>query len=155
MRRRTLLLATLSLPLAACGLLPPEPLAIVCDADLVAALETAAKAWPGRRGAAVEVATDISERELGERMEALRGGLIATREPKQANRIQRLGLARLEHRWTREIAGGPVQLVATRGDYRSEQGAIAFAKWLASPEADRFVDAPAATPMRLTLWTAP
>src|SRR5690606_4039268 len=97
MRRRTLLTAALALPLAACGLMPPSPLVIVCDPDLAGPLETAAQAWPGRRGAAVEIVTDISERELGARMEAVQGGVIVTREPKQANRVQRLGLARLEH----------------------------------------------------------
>jgi hypothetical protein len=155
MRRRSILLASLALPLAACGLMPPPTLVIVCDPDLAGALETAANAWPGRRGGEVQIVTDISKRELGLKMEALRGGLIATREPKQADRIQRLGLAKLEHRWDRQIAGGPVQLVVPRGDFLAEHAAIGFAKWLASPEADRFVDQPAATPMRLTLWTAP
>ncbi len=161
MRRRTVLLASLALPpslalpLGACGLMPPPPLVIVCDPDLAGALETAAHAWPGRRGAPVEIVTDISKRELGLKMEALQGGVIVTREPKQADRVQRLGLAKLESRWTRQMAGGPVQLVATRGDFQAEHAAIAFSKWLASPEADRFVDQPAATPMRLTLWTAP
>lgn len=155
MRRRSLLLASLALPFGACGLMPPPTLVIVCDPDLAGALETAANAWPGRRGGEVRVASDISKRELGLKMEALQGGVIATREPKQADRIQRLGLAKLESRWTRQIAGGPVQLVATRGDFQAEHAAIAFAKWLASPEADRFVDTPAVSPMRLTLLTAP
>ena len=71
--------------------------------------------------------------------ELLQGGLIATREPKQANRIQRLSLARLENRWTRDIDGGPVSLVVTRGDFQDEYEAKKFARWLASPEADQFV----------------
>lgn len=155
MRRRTVLLAWLALPLGACGLMPPAPLVIVCDPDLAGPLETAANAWPGRRGAEVQIVTDISKRELGLKMEALRGGLIATRELRQADRIQRLGLAKLENRWTRKVAEGAVQLVVPRGDFQSEHAAVAFAKWLASPDADRFVDTPAVSPMRLTLWTAP
>ena len=143
MHRRALLLAALAAPVAAplggCDLMEPGPLRIVCDPDLVSALEAAATAWPQRRGAPVQVETDISLVQLGRRMELLQGGLIATREPKQANRIQRLGLARLENRWTRDIDGGPVSLVVTRGDFQDEYEAKKFAKWLASPEADRFV----------------
>ncbi|RYF94713.1 MAG: hypothetical protein EON95_04330 [Caulobacteraceae bacterium] len=149
MHRRALLLAALAVPasgpLASCGLLPAGPLRIVCDPDLVQALEQAANGWPGRRSAAVSVDTDISLVELGRKMEALQGGLIATREPKQANRIQRLSLARLEDRWTRDIGGGPVSLVVTRGDFVDEHEARTFAKWLASPEADRFVAGAAGT----------
>jgi hypothetical protein len=140
MHRRALLLAALATPLVACDLMEPGPLRIVCDPDLVQALETAATAWPRRRGAPVQVETDISLVQLGRKMELLQGGLIATREPKQANRIQRLGLARLENRWTRDIDGGPVSLVVTRGDFQDEYEARKFARWLASPEADRFVD---------------
>lgn len=139
MHRRTLLLAALAAPLGACDLLPARDLIIVCDVDLVQALERAYAAWPDRR-AALAIQSDISPVEQGRQMEALRGGLIATREPKQANRIQRLSLARLEDRWTRDIAGGPVQLVVTRGDVRDEHAARKFARWLASPAADRFVD---------------
>eukprot|EP01030_Chromulinospumella_sphaerica_P017988 gene17988-17833_t len=144
MHRRALLLAALavpvSVPLAGCDLMTPGPLQIVCDPDLVQALERAATAWPERRGAPVAVQSDISLVELGRKMEALRGGLIATREPKQANRIQRLSLARLEDRWARDIDGAPVHLVVTRGDLLEMGHARAFAKWLASPDADRFVD---------------
>ncbi len=146
MHRRALLLVALvvpvSVPLGSCDLMTPGPLRIVCDPDLVQALERAATAWPKRRGAPVQIESDISLVQLGQQMEALRGGVIATREPKQANRIQRLSLARLEDRWTRDIDGGPVSLVATRGDFRDEHEARKFAKWLATPAADRFVDSP-------------
>lgn len=145
MHRRTLLLAALAIPVTACDLLPPPPLAIVCDADLVGALERAVAAWPGRRGGQLSTDTDIDLVALGRKMEALRGGVIATREPKQANRIQRLSLARLEDRWTRDIDGGPVQLVVTRGDARDVHAARKFARWLASPEADRIIEPPART----------
>lgn len=143
MHRRTLLLAALAVPVSACDLLPPPQLGVVCDPDLAQALERAIVAWPGRRDGAFQVDTDISLIELGHKMEALRGGLIATREPKQANRIQRLSLARLEDRWTRDIDGGPVHLVVTRGELLDVRHARAFAKWLASPDADRFADPPA------------
>lgn len=142
MRRRTLLLSALAVPvsaaLASCDLLPAPALQIVCDPDLAEALERAAIGWPERRYASLRVDTDISEVELGRKMEALMGGLIATREPKQANRIQRLSLARLEDRWAREVDGGQVHLVATRGDFRDEHQVRKFAKWLITPEADRF-----------------
>ena len=145
MHRRTLLLAALAVPvvapLAGCDFLPARPLPMVCDPDLVQALERAYDAWPSRRAASV-VQSDISEVELGRAMEALRGGLIATREPKQANRIQRLSLARLSDRWTRDIDGGPAYLVVTRGDFQDEHQARKFARWLATPDADRFVDLP-------------
>ncbi|MDB5472608.1 MAG: hypothetical protein JWR84_4168 [Caulobacter sp.] len=145
MHRRALLLAALAVPaaapLAGCDLLPARTLQIVCDPDLGEALDRAFAAWPGRRAPAV-IQSDISPVDLGRKMEALRGGLIATREPKQANRIQRLSLARLGDRWTRDIDGGPVHLVVTRGDFREEHQARTFAKWLAAPEADRFVDPP-------------
>ncbi len=130
------------MPLASCDLLPAQTMQVVCDADLVQALERAFAAWPDRRGPSA-IQSDISPVELGRQMEALRGGLIATREPKQANRIQRLSLARLEDRWTRDIDGGPVQLVVTRGDFRDVHAARKFARWLASPAADRIVDPPA------------
>ncbi|WGM41290.1 hypothetical protein [Caulobacter sp. NIBR1757] len=140
MHRRALLLAVLAVPVASCDLMTPPLLQIVCDPDLVQALERAATAWPGRRGAPVQIDSDISLVELGRKMEALRGGLIATREPKQANRIQRLSLARLEDRWIRDIDGGPVHLVATRGGFQEEHEARKFGKWLATPDADRFAD---------------
>lgn len=147
MHRRALLLAALAVPvsatLAACDLMPAPPLVIVCDPDLAEALERAAIGWPERRYSSLRVDTDISEVELGRKMEALRGGLIATREPKQANRIQRLSLARLEDRWARDIDGGQVHLVATRGDFRDEHQARKFAKWMITPAADRFFDPPA------------
>lgn len=147
MHRRALLLAALAVPVSACDLLPPPPLGVVCDPDLAQALERAIIAWPGRRNGPFRVDTDISLIELGRKMEALRGGLIATREPKQANRIQRLSLARLEDRWIRDIDDGPVHLVVTRGDVLDVRHARAFAKWLATPEADRFVDLPKARPV--------
>jgi hypothetical protein len=144
MRRRTFLTSTLALGipgLAGCGLLPPSHLAIVCDPDLAEALDRAASAWPGRRGGTWTVETDISERQLGALMEGLQGGVIVTREPKQANRIQRMGLSRLENRWTRQLDGGPVAIVVTHGDWQAAAQAKAFAKWLAGPGADRALTA--------------
>lgn len=141
MHRRTLLLAALAVPVSGCDLLPASPLRVICDADLYENLRVAATDWPDRRGGQVWMGTDISPVVLGRKMEDLRGGLIATREPKQANRIQRLSLARLEDRWTRDIGGTPVHLIVTRGDFRSEHQARKFAKWLVTPEADRFMDA--------------
>ncbi|MBI1404778.1 MAG: hypothetical protein GC145_01475 [Caulobacter sp.] len=142
MNRRTLLLSALALPaassLGACNLMEPPPLVIACDADLAAAMEQAALAWPQRRGAPVEIVTDINPRELGLKMDQVFGGVVATREEKNANRLQRTGRARLADRWSRPSPDGAIALVVTRGDFQAEHESKLFARWAASPEADRF-----------------
>lgn len=162
MRRRTLIIAglaaPLAAPLAACDLIPGEPLIIVCDPELVPVMEAAAAAWPDLRGGPVQVGSDISARALGAKMAANQGGVAVTREIRQADRLQRMGVARLENRWTRSIAGTPVHIVVNQGDWMQQRASTAFAKWLASPEADRAVAAaepPSARPMRITLLTVP
>ncbi|MBX3481055.1 MAG: hypothetical protein KF842_11700 [Caulobacter sp.] len=142
MNRRTLLVSGLLLSatpgLAGCNLMEPPPLVIACDADLAAAMERAAEAWPDRRGAEVVVATDINPRELGLKMDQVFGGVVATREEKNANRLQRTGRARLADRWSRQTPDGPIALVVTRGDFQAEHESKLFARWAASPAADRF-----------------
>ncbi len=120
----------------ACDIGEAAVLSIVCDPDLAEPVGRALLAWPELRGGRHGLDSDPSERALGQKMEALRGGLVATREPKQANRLQRLGLSRLEHRWTRDIKGGPAILLVTRGPSGPQGRAVRFARWLASPAAD-------------------
>jgi hypothetical protein len=111
-------------------------LAMVCDPDLVDPVQRALLVWPELRAGRRRMVSDRSERALGQKMESLRGGLVVTREPRQANRLQRLGLSRLEHRWTRDIAGAPAILLVTRGDPGPQGRALRFARWLASPAAE-------------------
>lgn len=162
MRRRTVILAGLALPLVAplagCDLIPGEGLVIICDPDLVPAMEAAAAAWPDLRGGPVQVGSDISNRGLGALMERTQAGIAVTREVRHADRLQRIGVARLENRWSRKIAGETVHIVVNQGDWRQQRTATAFAKWLASPEADRAlagVQPASAPPVRITLLTVP
>jgi hypothetical protein len=73
-------------------------------------------------------------------METTQGAAVVTREPKQANRIQRMGVSRLEDRWARDIGEGPVAILVTHGDWLAVRQAKTFAKWLASPAADKAVN---------------
>ncbi len=141
--------------LAGCGLGPPAGLTVVCDMDLRLPLIHAAALWPDRRNGPYDVRSDQTERALGLRMEALDGGLVVTREPKQANRLQRMGLARLDHRWTRTLGGGEIILIATRGDFRRQSRAIAFARWLASPAADPALSLPDRAPRDVAALSGP
>ena len=157
MLRRTLLQSGLvaAAGLAGCGLGPPARLSVVCDMDLRLPLIHAAALWPDRRDGSYAVDSDPTERALGQRMEGLDGGLVATREPKQANRLQRMGLARLDHRWTRPLGGGEIILIATRGDFWPQGRAIAFARWLASPAADAALTLPYRAPREVAALSGP
>jgi hypothetical protein len=139
MDRRTLLLAALGTAgpgLSGCGLLPPPRLDLVTDAELVAVLDAAARRWPGLGAGEVATRSDASPRTAAQLMAALRGGLIATRDEKVANHLQRTGVARLQNRWVRKIHGQPAILLVTEGDWRATGRAKAFAKWLISPAAE-------------------
>ena len=75
--------------------------------------------------------------------------LVVTRQPLLANRLQRLGFVRLEHRWQADIAGERADLLVTKGVGPAQWRARDFAKWLASDAAAPVL---AKTPV---LFTAP
>jgi len=146
MHRRNLLLLAPALALGACQWLPPPPLTVVCDPELVPMMEKAAGAWPGRRGGDIQIKTDISPRMLATMMDQAKGVVVATRDDKNANRLQRTAHVRLADRWKRESADGPVALLITRGEYLVEYQSRKFAEWIAGPEADSIFN-PSAPPV--------
>lgn len=155
MHRRAFLGLALVTLTPGCGLAARGPLEIVCDLDLAPILEKAAAAWPGLEGGVVNVATDLSDRVLAEKMETTPAAVVVVREPKQADRLQRTGLAKLEDRWTREIGGEKAVIVVTRGDFFDQRRSIAFAKWLASPEADAALASQGPRTQQITLLIVP
>ena len=68
------------------------------------------------------------------------GVVIATREPKLADRLQRYGHARLQNRFKPKVGGGAIQVVVTRGP--GEAAGVAFARWLMTDEAAALLTAP-------------
>ena len=73
--------------------------------------------------------------ELLDRAENEPSALVVTRQSLLANRLQRLGYVRLEHRWQARIGDDTVQLLVTKGGGPAQWRALAFAKWLASDAA--------------------
>lgn len=130
MDRRLFLLALGAV--AGCARGGPGP-AVVCDPDLVAPLNAALAAWVRKGEAAAFTLKAADPRALLEAGEAGSGAVIATREPKLADRLQRYGHARLQNRFKPKIGSGEVQVVATRGP--GETAGVAFAKWLMTEEA--------------------
>jgi len=114
------------LALAACG---PRTTTVVCDPDLAPALGRALRTR-GERSFTLE---PLAPRDLLTRAEGGGGVLVVTREPKLADRLQRLGVARLQNRWKQDIDGAPAQMVVTTGD--GESTAVHMARWLAGEEA--------------------
>jgi hypothetical protein len=129
MDRRLFLLSTLAL--AGCGLTDGWRM-VICDPDLAPALGRALKAY-GKAGdgmlygAGPEALLAAAEGESS--------ALVVTRQPLLANRLQRLGFVRLEHRWQADIAGGPVEIVVTKGMGPAQWRALTLARWLASDAA--------------------
>ncbi len=117
---------------AGCARGGPGP-AVVCDPDLVAPLNAALAAWARKGEAAGFTLRAAGPKALLEAGEAGAGAVIATREPKLADRLQRYGHARLQNRFKPKIGPGEVQVVVTRGD--SEAAGVKFAKWLMTDEA--------------------
>lgn len=126
MDRRLFLLSTFAL--AACSAEPPRQ-TVICDPGLGAVLTRAGKAY-GEAGtfvvneARAEALLDMAEHEAS--------ALVVTRQSLLANRLQRLGYVRLEHRWQARIGDETVQVLVTKGGGLAQWRALKLAKWLAS-----------------------
>lgn len=128
MDRRVFLLSTLAL--AGCGPNPPRQ-AVICDPGLGGPLTRARTRYP-RPG--VLVVSEARPQALLEMAEAEPSALVVTRQSLIANRLQRLGHVRLEHRWQARIGKDAVQLLVTKGGGPAQWRALTLAKWLASEE---------------------
>lgn len=128
MDRRVFLVSGLAglAPLAACA---PRVITVICDPALAPALDRALRT----RGGRTYRLEPLAPRELLARAEGGAGLLVVTREPKLADRLQRLGFARIQNRWKPDIGGAPAQMVVTTGD--GEAAAVHMARWLAGDEA--------------------
>lgn len=143
MDRRLFLLSTLAL--AGCGLTDSRQM-VICDPDLAPALSRALKTRgePGDGilyGAAPQALLVAAEGEPS--------ALVVTRQSLIANRLQRLGFVRLEHRWQAQIAGETAEIMVTKGMGLAQWRALKLARWLASDAAEPVL---AKTPV---LFTAP
>ncbi|MFA7264306.1 MAG: hypothetical protein WC068_14910 [Caulobacter sp.] len=129
MDRRVFLVSTLAL--AGCGSGPPRQ-SVICDPGLGAVLTRARDrfAEPG-----VLVVSEARPQALLEMAEAEPSALIVTRQSLIANRLQRLGHVRLEHRWQARIDGETVQILVAKGAGPAQWRALRLAKWLAGDEA--------------------
>lgn len=126
MDRRFFLVSTLAL--AGCGAAPPRQ-AVICDPGLGAALTRARGRYsePG-----VLVVSEARPQALLQMAEAEPSVLVVTRQSLIANRLQRLGHVRLEHRWQARIGKDTVQVLVTKGGEPAQWRALKLAKWLAS-----------------------
>lgn len=128
MDRRLFLLSTFSL--AACSGGPPRQ-TVICDPGLRSALKRAGEAY-GKAG--VLVFNEVRPEPLLEMAEHEASALVVTRLSLLANRLQRLGYVRLEHRWQARIGEDKVELLVTKGGGLAQWRTLRLAKWLAGPE---------------------
>ena len=128
MDRRLFILSTLAL--SACGQTPPRQ-TVICDPGLGALLSRAGNAY-GKAG--LFVLNEARPEELLDRAETEPSALVVTRQSLLANRLQRLGHVRLEHRWQARIGDNSVQLLVTKGIGPAQWRALKLARWLASAE---------------------
>ena len=129
MNRRLFLLSTLAL--GACDGAPPRQI-ILCDPDLGGPLARTLARAPSP---VAPVLTEARPAELLDRAENADNTIIVTGQGLIANRLQRLGYVRLEHRWQARIGAGTMQILVTRGWGPDQWRALKLAKWLASDEA--------------------
>ncbi len=129
MNRRLFILSTLAL--AGCGGEPPRQ-TVLCDPGLGQALERALARAPT---AVAPVLTEARAAELLDRAERADNAIVVTGQGLVANRLQRLGFVRLEHRWPARIDGETMQILVTRGSGPDQWRALKLAKWLASADA--------------------
>src|SRR3989338_3892236 len=99
MDRRLFLVSTFAL--AACGPEPPRQ-TVICDPGLGSVLTRARGRFPEPGGLVV---SEARPQALLGMAEAESSALIVTRQGLIANRLQRLGYVRLEHRWQARIGG--------------------------------------------------
>ncbi len=137
MDRRLFLLALGAV--AGCSRRGPGPV-VVCDPDLVKPLNAALAAWARQGGASDFSPAPADPKALLTAGEGGAGVVIATREPKLADRLQRYGHARLQNRFKPKVGGGEIQVVVTRGP--GEAAGVAFARWLMTDEAAALLTAP-------------
>jgi hypothetical protein len=137
MNRRLFLLSTLAL--AGCGGEPPRQI-VLCDPGLGRALERALARAPT---VVAPVLTEARPGELLDRAERADNAIVITGQGLIANRLQRLGYVRLEHRWPARIGGGTKYILVTRGWGPDHWRALTLAKWLASAEAASLLADPA------------
>lgn len=130
MDRRLFIAGTLTL--VGCGAGSGGRVDLVCDPDLEAPLRLALAARGEAGGSAV--ITPAGPQELLGRAAAAEADLVVTREVRIADRLQRLGHARLEHRWRIDIDGPPIIVLAIR-EGRGHGRAVRLGKWLSGPEA--------------------
>ena len=129
MDRRIFLLS--SLALAGCGG-PPDGQVVICDPALAGPL---ARALATQDRTPPFILPQASPQALLDPAEKARSALVVTRYSLIANRLQRLGYVRLEHRWQALISDQTVQISVTRGGGQAQRRALRLAKWLASEEA--------------------
>lgn len=129
MDRRVFLLGAVALSGCSLG---GGPVRGFCDRGLGAALQ---RAWRGSGEAGDLLTEEMGIRELIEESMAARSAvLVVTRQSLIANRLQRFGQVRLEHRWTVDILGDSAAVLVTKGGLEQRR-LLRFAKWLASDEA--------------------
>ena len=105
---------------------------VICDQTLAAPL---GRALGGQDPAGPIILPRASPQALLEPAEQQRSALVVTRYSLIANRLQRLGYVRLEHRWQTQIDGQTVQVAVTRGGGAAQRRALRLARWLVSEDA--------------------
>lgn len=129
MNRRHFLVSTLALSGCADG---ASRQTVLCDPDLGEAVTRALAKAPTP---VALVLTEAGPAELLDRAEREANAIVVTGQGLIANRLQRLGYVRLEHRWQARIGAGTMQILVTRGWGPDQWRALRLAKWLASDAA--------------------
>ena len=140
MDRRIFLLSGFAL--AGCGG-ASEGQVVICDPRLAGPL---GRALAGQAPAGPIILPRGSPQALLEPAEQQRSALVVTRYSLIANRLQRLGYVRLEHRWQTQIGGQTVQVAVTRGGGASQRRALRLARWLGSEDAAPLLNYDATAP---------
>ena len=94
--------------------------------------------------------TEAAGPELLDRAEGTSSSLVVTGQALLANRLQRLGHVRLEHRWETLAGEQKISILVTKGGGLPQWRARKFARWLASEEA-----APYLKPKYPVIFSAP
>ena len=129
MNRRLFLVSTLALAGCSAG---PARQTVICDRGLGGVLSQALDQGPVK---VAVVANEAGVQALLDQAEREPSALVVTRQSMVANRLQRLGYVRLEHRWQARVDGGTVEILVTKGWGLDQQRALRLAKWLAGEDA--------------------
>jgi len=130
MDRRLFLVSTLAL--TACAPRGPRRQPLVCDRGLG---EPMIRAWKAFGGEGRLDVTEASAPELLDRAQETRSSLVVTAQALLANRLQRLGHVRLEHRWEIFVGEEKIWVLVTKGGGPAQWRALKFARWLAGEAA--------------------